>query len=205
MNTDNTTNNNIDGDKDTISDYYGYNMGKDGKYTIGEIMTVDSLTRYEMQQTIDTEDVSLGRFVYVEERGIIGVIGDIRVNNPYAGQFPRPKNLPDDTRLDAIFPDLVEQFPTIVTIHVLGYTNGGKYVQDIPPRPPAIYDKISLADKDMIRQFHLSEDGQPLINYLIRLMWENNPVIDAMIKNIISQISAIFNIEVEEIMEVLTT
>lgn len=171
---------------------------------VGEVVNVDSLTQFQMQQTNGGDEVKLGSFVIIEENQVVGVIGDISVLNPNMGSYPRPKRLPEDSKLPSIFPDLVEQFPTIVNVYVLGYSILEITIQEIPIRPPQIYNKVRLLTEDEIKNFHINNETElPYLNYLIRLQMEQSPIIDRMIRLLLENVANSFDITLDEILEVM--
>lgn len=170
---------------------------------IGEVVSVPSLVQFEFQQISGGDKVAFGNFVITEDKGqeLVGIIIDICILNPNMATFPKPKRLPDSIAVKSVFPDLIEQYPTIITVYVLGYFNKGVPKQDIPLRPPNIYQKIYLLENEKIKQFHLSKDenGQekPIMHYLYRLeSLDRKEFSDAIIKILNEKIQHLFGIEI---------
>ena len=172
---------------------------------IGEVVEVLSLNQIKIQQVDKMDEVSLGKFVVVEPKNLIGVLGDISIKNPHLESYPRPKKI-SPVPIKSLFPDLLEQYPTIITVFVLGYIESTEYFQAVPTRPPQIYDQVRFATVEEIKNFHQSEENEiPQLNYLIQLQaFEQSAIIDALIRIIIQQIGAIFHIDAEEILGVMS-
>ncbi len=173
---------------------------------IGEVVNVESLTSVQIQQIEGGDEVKLGKFVFIEGHNIIGVLGDISILNPEFGSYPRPKRLPDNIEIANLYPDLVEQFPTIITVYVLGYFNNNQFYQEIPFRPPSIYTKVRFATQEEIINFHKSDNDElPQLSYLMRLQeFNRTPVMDTLLRILLSNISDLFDITIEEILEVMS-
>jgi len=173
---------------------------------IGEVVLVDSLTKFQIQQIAGGEDVELGKFIITERNKIFGILGDIIIQNPDFGTYPRPKRLPNDLDIGSIYPDLIEQFPTIITVYVLGHFENENVYQTIPLRPPQIYDKVRLATNEEIRSFHkVSENQFPRLEYLLRIQeFEQSPIMDTLLRTLITKLAETFQIDPEEVMEVLS-
>ena len=174
---------------------------------IGEIIEVPSLLKFNAQQTSDYGVIEFGTFIKIEiadDFFIVTTISDFRVLNPEINSYPRPKKLsPDD--LATLFPDLFDQFPTIISLEVIGYVKGNKAIQDIPPLPPKIYAPIqTMSDPDI---FHFHQDNSSnsaLMEYILRLKEDNSiKSRDSLVKILVTKVTEVFGLDSEKILKQL--
>lgn len=173
---------------------------------IGEVVSVPSLVEFEFQQTNGGILVEFGHFVKTKGQTnvtLVGIIIDIRILNPFLNQFPRPKRLPEGHAISSVFPDLVEQYPTVIDVFIIGYiSSNNQIIQDIPLRPPNLYQPVELMGDEEIKTFHLLDGDVPTVNYLFRLQHlENQDFAQAAFNRVLTKLQTLFNVDFKELLE----
>lgn len=174
---------------------------------IGEIIEVPSLLKLSAQQTSDYGAIEFGTFIKIEiskELVIVAIVSDFKVLNPEINTYPRPKKI-DQEDIATLFPDLFDQFPTIISLEVIGYVKDQKVLQDVPPLPPKIYTPIQTMSDPEIFHFHQDKSSNSaLMEYILRLRDDNTiKSRESLTKILVTKVTELFGLDVEKILKQL--
>jgi hypothetical protein len=144
-------------------------------------------------------DYCFGGFVSIQldENGasggqLIGVIYNTLLMNPDFGSLG-PRLSP---RLDVeIFtPDYLAETATLVGIIALGWIDAeGNAHQGVPMLAATVNNAVHCMEEDNLRHFHCDAKGRLSLRYVPLLLSQNNPLVSALLINIVDRLSMIFS------------
>lgn len=122
---------------------------------------------------------------------LIGVIYNTMLMNPDFGSLG-PRLSP---RLDVeIFtPDYLAETATLVGISALGWIDiEGRSHQGVPMLAATVNNAVYCMEEDELRHFHRDAMGRLSLRYVPLLLSQNNPLVSALLINIVDRLSILF-------------
>lgn len=171
---------------------------------LGKIVSSDShlqyrcqvYTRHEAEPCPSPEDFGLGTYVRVPlgadpPRSLVGIVYDTLLHNPDYGAFsPRLSSAED---LPVFSPDYLDETRTLVSIVVVGFTDGDRCCHDAPAAAPPVNSEVHGMDPGEVCLFHRNGDEVSL-GYLPLLIAiaRTNPVMTQTILRVVQSLQELF-------------
>lgn len=140
-------------------------------------------------------DYALGQFVAIPlddstDTHLIGMITDSVLINPEYGNYgPR---LSSESDLQIFSPDTVNERGVLVTIRLVGSTEGVVASHEIPPWVAGAGSAVSVLEPDRVWAFHRGLAGELMIGYYPRLLGLRDPVIQRVLLTTLERLAASF-------------
>lgn len=160
---------------------------------IGIVLRSSSHVDYTVQvlnprDELSVSDYSLGRFLSVGDRGIVGVVYDTEVFNPNLLTISSHTERPSQ-----FIPDLLNEVDILLKVLVLGKIETGKNYgnQEFPPEPLEAGTAVFLLEKNNVLNFHFDENKRFQMRYLTNLKEFGSKLNPGLFRRVSSQLKEI--------------
>ena len=138
--------------------------------------------------------IALPQFPEANERGraaeLVGVVYNTLLVNPNFGNLgPR---LSSRTEQAVFTPDLIDETATLVGVLALGWQDANGPQQGTPRLAAEVSAPVRRITDEEVRQFHRDAHGRPSLRYAATLLAQNNPLVPALLLEIIDGLGGLF-------------
>ncbi len=121
---------------------------------------------------------------------LIGVVYNTLLVNPNFGNLgPR---LSSRTEQAVFTPDLIDETATLVGVLALGWQDANGPQQGTPRLAAEVSAAVRRLSDEEVRQFHRDAHGRPSLRYAATLLAQNNPLVPALLLEIIDGLGGLF-------------
>lgn len=121
---------------------------------------------------------------------LFGVVYNTLLVNPEFGNLG-PRLSPRDEQ-EIFTPDLMHETATLIGILALGWQDGDVPRQGVPRLAADVGAPVHRLDGDELRRFHRDGHGRLALGYAATLLGLNNPLIPALLLDIIDRLHGLF-------------
>ena len=138
--------------------------------------------------------IALPQFPEANERSraaeLVGVVYNTLLVNPNFGNLgPR---LSSRTEQAVFTPDLIDETATLVGVLALGWQDANGPQQGMPRLAAEVSAAVRRLNDEEVRQFHRDAHGRPSLRYAATLLAQNNPLVPALLLEIIDGLGGLF-------------
>ena len=121
---------------------------------------------------------------------LIGVVYNSMLVNPnFTNLGPR---LTSHTEQAVFSPDLIDETAMLVGLLALGWQDKAGTKQGTPRLSAEVGANVRCLTEEEVRQFHRDENGRLTLRYAATLLAHNNPLVPALLLQIIDHLDALF-------------
>ena len=121
---------------------------------------------------------------------LVGVVYNTLLVNPNFGNLgPR---LSSRTEQAVFTPDLIDETATLVGVLALGWQDANGPQQGTPRLAAEVNAAVRRLSDEEVRQFHRDAHGRPSLRYAATLLAQNNPLVPALLLEIIDGLGGLF-------------
>ncbi len=121
---------------------------------------------------------------------LVGVVYNTLLVNPNFGNLgPR---LSSRTEQAVFTPDLIDETATLVGVLALGWQDANGPQQGTPRLAAEVNAAVRRLSDEEVRQFHRDAHGRPSLRYAATLLAQNNPLVPALLLEIIDALGGLF-------------
>lgn len=157
---------------------------------------------FERAQRPAPDDYAFGAFVAISlprfpaaggqrsDAELVGVVYNTLLVNPNFGNLgPRLNSRAEQT---VFTPDLIDETATLVGVLALGWQDGGGPRQGTPRLAAEVSAAVRRLPDEEVRRFHRDARNRPSLRYAATLLGLNNPLVPALLLQIIDRLGDLF-------------